>query len=113
MNQLKAVKSILSKVEKMDIEYPYSVVRSILMCEIIRENYDEKDTASKKEIIILLENYFEFISKYREIDGIKTLFGNYDLQNVFVNNKSFDAIKQFLVKNIINKKEYVSKCEYH
>lgn len=113
MNQLKVVKSILNKVEKMDVEYPYSVVRSILMCEIMREHYDEKDTTGKKEIITLLENYFEFMSKYREIDGVKTLFSNYDLQNVFVDNKSFDVIKQFLVKNIINKKEYVSKCEYH
>lgn len=113
MNQLKVVKSILNKVEKMDVEYPYSVVRSILMCEIMREHYDEKDTTGKKEIITLLENYFEFMSKYREIDGVKTLFSNYDLQNVFVDNKSFDVIKQFLIKNIINKKEYVSKCEYH
>lgn len=113
MNQLKVVKSILNKVEKMDVEYPYSVVRSILMCEIMREHYDEKDTTGKKEIITLLENYFEFMSKYREIDGVKTLFSNYDLQNVFVDNKSFDVIKQFLIKNIINKKEYASKCEYH
>lgn len=107
MNYVKEVRSILRKVEKMDLKYPYSIIRSIMMCDVIKKDYDEKD------VIILLENYFDFLFEFKEIDGLKTLTENYDLQNAFINNKDFNAIKKWIKDNIIEKKLSKDKCDYH
>lgn len=113
MNHAKVVKSILNKVEKMDIEYPYSVTRSIMMCNVIRKYYDEKEIKKKKEIISLLDSYFIFISDYKKVDGLKTLRDNYELQNVLISSLSSDNISNWIKENIIEKKKYIDRCEYH
>ncbi len=113
MNHVKVVKSILNRVEKMDIQYPYSVTRTIMMCDVIRKYYDEKETQKKKEIILLLDKYFIFISSYKKVDGLKTLRDNYELQNVLISSSNFDNISNWIKENIIEMRKYISRCAYH
>ena len=43
MNHNREVSSTIKIVEEMDIKHPYSVVRSLLHCNVIKSFFDEKN----------------------------------------------------------------------
>ena len=114
MNHNREVSSTIKIVEEMDIKHPYSVVRSLLHCNVIKSFFDEKNKTKQKEIIVILENYFDFIDSEKKVDALKTLIDNYELQNIIISTISFDNIKQWIKESIIERKKYVSKskCSY-
>ena len=83
MNHNREVSSTIKIVEEMDIKHPYSVVRSLLHCNVIKSFFDEKNKTKQKEIIVILENYFDFIDSEKKVDALKTLIDNYELQNIW------------------------------
>lgn len=115
MNHNKEVGSIIKKIDDMDIRYPYSIVRSLLQCNAIKSFFDLKNRTKQKEIIVLLDNYFDFMIRDRKIDALKTLVDNYELQNVIISNTNFESIKSWITNNIIERKQYIGrgKCIYN
>lgn len=114
MNCSKEVKHILKILEELDVKHPYSIVRCILKCETIKKTIEYENQEKQKEIFLLFENYFDLISDFKDINGLKTLINNYELQDILINCKSisFKTIKLWIDENIIKNRKFISKTDY-
>lgn len=114
MNCSKEVKHVLKILEELDVKHPYSIVRCILKCETIKRTIESENQEKQKEIFLLLENYFDLISDFKDINGLKTLINNYELQDILINCKSisFKTIKLWIDENIIKNRNFISKTDY-
>lgn len=109
---------ILKKIEELDVKYPYSIVNCILKCETIKNSIEVENQEKQKDIFLLLESYFNLMSDFKNINGLKTLINNYELQNILVDCKmiSFKNIKLWIIENIIKNRNFITKtdcCQYN
>lgn len=115
MNYDNETVEILKIIKKMNIEKSYSLVRCLLQCEKLNKSFKAKNEKEQKEFCLLLEEYFSFISKFKHIDGLRTIIDNYDLQNIFIHyeKKDFESIKIWITENIIKNKNFKLKKEIY